>query len=113
MRRFDHHLRRARGAEGSNDMTTNRRDVLRGATGLAAAGAFSGVLAGGSVHAAAPGGQNGTITAQIGDLGPFPVLAFSWGLSNTGTTHVGGGGGAGKANVQDLSLTKFIDEHSP
>ena len=40
------------------------------------------------------------------------VLAWSWGLSNSGSMHVGGGGGAGKANVQDLSLTKFIDRAS-
>lgn len=37
------------------------------------------------------------------------VLAWSWGLSNSGTTHQGGGGGAGKANVQDLSFTKYVD----
>lgn len=37
------------------------------------------------------------------------VLAWSWGLSNSGTTHQGGGGGSGKANVQDLSFTKYVD----
>lgn len=37
------------------------------------------------------------------------VLAWSWGVSNSGTAHTGGGGGAGKANVQDLSFTKYID----
>ena len=37
------------------------------------------------------------------------VLAWSWGMSNSGTTHTGAGGGAGKANVQDLSFTKYID----
>lgn len=41
------------------------------------------------------------------------VLAWSWGLSNSGTTHSGGGGGSGKVNVQDLSLTKYIDKSSP
>ncbi len=41
------------------------------------------------------------------------VLAWSWGMSNSGTTHMGGGGGAGKANVQDLSLTKYVDKASP
>ncbi|WP_310385755.1 type VI secretion system tube protein Hcp [Roseateles sp.] len=40
------------------------------------------------------------------------VLAWSWGLSNSGTTHSGGGGGAGKANVQDLSFTKYVDSCS-
>jgi type VI secretion system secreted protein Hcp len=40
------------------------------------------------------------------------VLAWSWGMSNSGTMHSGGGGGAGKANVQDLSVTKWIDKSS-
>jgi type VI secretion system secreted protein Hcp len=37
------------------------------------------------------------------------ILAWSWGMSQSGTTHTGGGGGAGKANFQDLSFTKYID----
>ena len=41
------------------------------------------------------------------------ILAWSWGLSNTGTLHHGSGGGAGKANFQDISITKFIDAASP
>lgn len=40
------------------------------------------------------------------------VLAWSWGISNSGTTHMGGGGGSGKANVQDLSFTKYTDASS-
>ena len=40
------------------------------------------------------------------------VLAWSWGMSNSGTAHTGGGAGAGKANVQDLSLTKYVDASS-
>lgn len=40
------------------------------------------------------------------------VLAWSWGMSNSGTMHQGGGGGAGKANVQDLSFTKYVDASS-
>ena len=40
------------------------------------------------------------------------VLAWSWGMSNSGTTHMGGGGGAGKVSVQDLSFTKYIDKAS-
>jgi type VI secretion system secreted protein Hcp len=41
------------------------------------------------------------------------VLAWSWGVSQAGTMHVGGGMGAGKVNVQDLSFTKYIDKSSP
>ena len=40
------------------------------------------------------------------------VLAWSWGVSNSGTFHTGGGGGSGKANVQDLSFTKYVDAGS-
>ena len=41
------------------------------------------------------------------------VLAWSWGGSQSGTTHMGAGGGSGKVNVQDLSLTKWVDKASP
>lgn len=41
------------------------------------------------------------------------VLAWSWGMSNSGTSHMGGGSGSGKANVQDLSFTKYLDRSSP
>jgi type VI secretion system secreted protein Hcp len=40
------------------------------------------------------------------------VLAWSWGMSQSGTFHAGGGGGAGKANVQDISFTKWLDDAS-
>lgn len=40
------------------------------------------------------------------------VLAWSWGMSQSGTFHSGGGGGAGKANFQDISITKYIDKSS-
>lgn len=40
------------------------------------------------------------------------VLAWSWGLSQSGTTHMGGGGGSGKVSVQDLSFTHYIDSAS-
>lgn len=44
--------------------------------------------------------------------GENDVLAWSWGMSQSGTMHVGGGGGAGKANFQDLSVTKWVDAGS-
>ena len=40
------------------------------------------------------------------------VLAWSWGMSQSGSMHMGGGG-AGKVNVQDLSFTKYIDKSTP
>ena len=45
--------------------------------------------------------------------GKTDVLAWSWGVSNSGSAHVGGGAGSGKANVQDLSFTKYIDKSTP
>lgn len=40
------------------------------------------------------------------------VLAWSWGASQSGTTHMGGGGGSGTVSVQDLSFTKYVDASS-
>jgi len=41
------------------------------------------------------------------------LLAWSWGMSQTGTTHIASGGGAGKVNVQDLSFTHYLDSATP
>jgi type VI secretion system secreted protein Hcp len=40
------------------------------------------------------------------------VLSWSWGVSNSGSAHVGLGAGTGKASVQDLSFTKWMDKSS-
>ena len=40
------------------------------------------------------------------------ILAWSWELSQSGSLHVGGGGGAGKAIVGDLTVTKYVDKSS-
>jgi type VI secretion system secreted protein Hcp len=58
----------------------------------------------------------GTLKGESKDkvhVGLIDVLAWSWGASNSGSAHVGGGAGAGKANVQDLSFTKYVDSASP
>lgn len=49
---------------------------------------------------------------QTGHAGEIEVLAWSWGASQSGSFAHGAGGGAGKANVQDLSITKYIDKSS-
>lgn len=57
----------------------------------------------------------GEITGESQDKdkkGAIDVLAWSWGMSQSGSFHTGGGGGAGKANFQDLSVTKWIDNAS-
>lgn len=60
---------------------------------------------------------------QLGDLkgesqvegfeDQIQVLSWSWGMSQTGTTHQGSGGGAGKVNVQDMAITHYVDTASP
>ena len=47
-----------------------------------------------------------------GPKGDIDILAWSWGMSQSGSTHMGGGGGAGKASFQDISFTKYIDSAS-
>jgi type VI secretion system secreted protein Hcp len=44
--------------------------------------------------------------------GEIDVLGWSWGLSQSGTTHEGPGGGSGKVSVQDISFTKYVDSAS-
>ena len=44
-----------------------------------------------------------------GPKGDIDVLAWNWGMSQSGSSHMGTGGGAGKASFQDLSFTKYID----
>lgn len=41
------------------------------------------------------------------------IESFSWGMNQTGAHGVGGGGGAGKVSVHDISITKFVDKASP
>lgn len=45
--------------------------------------------------------------------GEIDVLSWNWGMSQSGTMHLGGGGGAGRVNIQDISLTKYVDKSSP
>ncbi len=45
--------------------------------------------------------------------GEIEVIAWSWGAAQTGTMHSASGGGAGKASVHDLSLTKHVDRATP
>lgn len=41
------------------------------------------------------------------------IQSFSWGVTNAGTHALGSGGGAGKANFQDLHLTTYVNKSSP
>jgi type VI protein secretion system component Hcp len=65
-------------------------------------------LAAGPVQAA-----RSTITLSIGDQSS-PANGYSWGASNSGSVGTpGGGAGAGKVNVGDLSVTKETDAMTP
>ncbi|MDR6934895.1 MULTISPECIES: type VI secretion system tube protein Hcp [unclassified Luteibacter] len=45
--------------------------------------------------------------------GEVPIIAWAWGASNSGNLHTGAGyASGGKANVQDITITKFVDSCS-
>src|SRR4051794_41390706 len=87
---------------------------------LAAAGTAAGMALGigGGGISVAPKDAAGVITISGidgGDPGSptIDVLAFSWGVSNSSTGSLGSGAGEGKANFNDLSITKLVDKASP
>jgi len=41
------------------------------------------------------------------------LLSWSWGVAQSGTTHMASGGGAGKVNVSDMHITHYVDAASP
>lgn len=41
------------------------------------------------------------------------ILSWSFGATQSGSMHSGGGGGTGKVSMQDLSITKLMDKSSP
>lgn len=53
-----------------------------------------------------------TITLSVGE-DSSPISAYSWGASNSGSAHTGGGAGAGKVSVQDFSVSKKTDAMTP
>jgi type VI secretion system secreted protein Hcp len=71
-----------------------------------------------------------SITIQIGDIkgesagvgpgkdpkphaGEIDVLSWQWGISQPGSAHSGPGAGVGKADVKDLTFTKYVDKATP
>jgi len=45
--------------------------------------------------------------------GEINVVSWSWGATQTGSMHVATGGGVGKVNVRDISITKRVDSATP
>ena len=41
------------------------------------------------------------------------ILSWTWGMTQSGSSHTGGGGGSGKVAVKDLSFTKYVDSGTP
>ena len=111
----------------------SRRDVLKsGALGVGTlaglAGAstvFSPSAEAATVSADAQGAVSGTdsyflkLDGVPGDStdaahkGEIQLLAFSWGVSNSGSPSTSGGAGAGKANFSDFSFTAHTSKASP
>jgi type VI secretion system secreted protein Hcp len=61
--------------------------------------------------------EGGTVTIEGSSLHKkhpkeVPVLAWSWGASNSADLHNSKTGGGGKAHVQDISITKYVDSSS-
>ena len=47
-----------------------------------------------------------------GHQGEIDLLTWSWGMSQSESTQVGRGGGAGKAEIENLAVTKYVDKAS-
>ncbi|MGK6324464.1 Hcp family type VI secretion system effector [Sphingomonas sp. DT-51] len=45
-----------------------------------------------------------------GHTNEIELLGWNWGLTNMGSSSMGGGSGTGKANFHDLSITKYVDK---
>ena len=50
---------------------------------------------------------------DVEHMNEIDVLAWSWGMSQGGAQAGGRASGAGRANIQDLSVTKFTDKSTP
>jgi type VI secretion system secreted protein Hcp len=45
--------------------------------------------------------------------GEIDILSWSFAAHQTGTSNTGGGSGAGRVSIQDLTITKKVDKSSP
>ena len=47
-----------------------------------------------------------------GPKGDVEIHSWSFGMNQTGSSHLGGGSGAGKVSVSSLSIQKYVDKSS-
>ncbi|HIE39900.1 MAG TPA: type VI secretion system tube protein Hcp [Thiomicrorhabdus sp.] len=45
--------------------------------------------------------------------GKIDLIGWDWGMSQTGSSHLGGGAGAGKVSIKDVVITKYVDSSTP
>lgn len=82
-------------------LTANRRDVIRAATGLAAAAVAGGTLVSTTQQANAQGNsKNARLFCEIDDIGQFELLSFSWGMASEGDS--GSASGARRMTKADI-----------
>jgi type VI secretion system secreted protein Hcp len=48
-----------------------------------------------------------------GHEGEIDIYGWHWGMSNSGSMHVATGGGSGKVDIQDITISKKVDTSSP
>lgn len=48
-----------------------------------------------------------------GQEGEIQLISFDWGMHQSGTLHDGTGAGAGKVDIQDISISKVVCKASP
>jgi len=93
----------------------NRRDLLKGAAGIAAAATVGGLLIGppfASAATAAPGLWCSIPNLVAGPNTPFEVLSMTWSGTSAAGTGSGGGGVVAKAALSAVTLTKYADANS-
>ncbi len=61
------------------------------------------------VFSSSDGIKGETKDKTYGSKNGIDILAWSWGLSNSGSAHMGPGQGSGKSSFQDISVTKYVD----
>ena len=83
------------------------------AAAVAAAAAYA--INGGELPADRTSGHVVVQGVTGGDPGStsIAVESWSWGVTQSGAVGHGGGGGEGRATLQDLKITKTIDKASP